>query len=147
MEYKPLIIIGGGPGGYTSAIRASQMGMNVTLIEKGELGGTCLNVGCIPTKALLKSAHLYNETKNSSQFELMYSGRNLRFAQDNGAQGNGGQKVDRRRAHAPEKTDRSYQGEASFIDDSTITVNNMDYSFGHAIVASGSKPASVPIPG
>ena len=48
-----LVIIGGGPGGYETAIRAAQMGAEVTLIEKNSLGGTCLNVGCIPTKALL----------------------------------------------------------------------------------------------
>lgn len=50
---KSIVIIGGGPGGYVAAIRASQLGAGVTLIEKGTLGGTCLNRGCIPTKALL----------------------------------------------------------------------------------------------
>ena len=51
-----VLVIGGGPGGYVAAIRASQLGAKVTLIEKGELGGTCLNRGCMPTKALLHSA-------------------------------------------------------------------------------------------
>ena len=53
-----LLIIGGGPGGYETAIRAAQMGATVTLVEKESLGGTCLNVGCIPTKALIHSADL-----------------------------------------------------------------------------------------
>ena len=51
-----IIIIGGGPGGYVAAIRASQLGFNVGLVERESLGGVCLNWGCIPTKALLKSA-------------------------------------------------------------------------------------------
>ncbi|MCW9045027.1 MAG: FAD-dependent oxidoreductase, partial [Alphaproteobacteria bacterium] len=55
-----LIVVGGGPGGYVCAIRAAQLGMNVACVEKrGSLGGTCLNVGCIPSKALLQSSHHY----------------------------------------------------------------------------------------
>ena len=61
-----LAIIGGGPGGYVAAIRAAQLGAEVTLIEKDKLGGTCLNVGCIPTKALLHSAEVLTEAKNSA---------------------------------------------------------------------------------
>ena len=53
-----IAIVGGGPGGYIAAIRAAQLGAEVTLIERGRLGGTCLNVGCIPTKCLLHSAEL-----------------------------------------------------------------------------------------
>ena len=58
MSQSDLIIIGGGPGGYVAAIRASQLGMKVTLVEKAHLGGICLNWGCIPTKALLRSAEV-----------------------------------------------------------------------------------------
>ena len=54
-----LAIIGAGPGGYVAAIRAAQLGASVCLIEKDKLGGTCLNRGCIPTKALLKSAQVF----------------------------------------------------------------------------------------
>src|SRR6185369_835587 len=54
-----LIVIGSGPGGYVAAIRASQLGMKTAIIEKAELGGICLNWGCIPTKALLKSAQVF----------------------------------------------------------------------------------------
>ena len=63
---KDVIIIGGGPGGYVSAIRASQLGLNVTLIENKELGGICLNWGCIPTKSLLKVSEF---KKNLDKFE------------------------------------------------------------------------------
>jgi dihydrolipoamide dehydrogenase len=58
-----LVVIGGGPGGYTAAIRATQLGLKVALVEKDKLGGVCLNRGCIPTKALLKSAHAVHEVK------------------------------------------------------------------------------------
>jgi len=66
-----IAIIGGGPGGYVAAIRAAQLGAQVTLIEKEKLGGTCLNVGCIPTKALLHSAEVLTEAKNSAKIGLV----------------------------------------------------------------------------
>jgi dihydrolipoamide dehydrogenase len=61
-----VVVIGGGPGGYPAAIRAAQMGAQVTLIENKDLGGTCLNRGCIPTKALLHSANLFHQTMKAS---------------------------------------------------------------------------------
>ena len=62
-----IIVIGGGPGGYVAAIRAAQLGAKVTLIEKEHLGGTCLNIGCIPTKCLLHSAELVEDIRNQSK--------------------------------------------------------------------------------
>src|SRR6187397_414227 len=65
MAQFDLVIIGGGPAGYTAAIRAAQLGMSVACIERrGPLGGTCLNVGCIPSKALLESSEHYYQAKN-----------------------------------------------------------------------------------
>ena len=58
MKYD-IIVVGSGPGGYVAAIRASQLGRKVALVERAEAGGVCLNWGCIPTKALLKSAQVY----------------------------------------------------------------------------------------
>lgn len=63
-----LVVIGAGPGGYVAAIRASQLGFKTAVIEKAELGGVCLNWGCIPTKALLKSAQIYNYTKHLADY-------------------------------------------------------------------------------
>jgi len=57
-------VLGGGTGGYTAAIRASQLGLKTAVIEKAKLGGTCLHIGCIPTKALLESSHLYHQVKD-----------------------------------------------------------------------------------
>jgi len=59
-----LIVIGSGPGGYVGAIRAAQLGMSVACVERDRLGGVCLNWGCIPTKALLRTAELYTEVKD-----------------------------------------------------------------------------------
>lgn len=66
MSYD-LVVIGGGPGGYVAAIRAGQLGKKVAVVEMDRAGGTCLNWGCIPTKALLKNAHLYHELKHNAE--------------------------------------------------------------------------------
>ncbi len=65
-----LIVIGSGPGGYVAAIRASQLGFKVAVVEKENLGGICLNWGCIPTKALLKSAQVFDYLKHVDQYGL-----------------------------------------------------------------------------
>ncbi|MEM6643252.1 MAG: dihydrolipoyl dehydrogenase [Bacteroidota bacterium] len=65
-----LIVIGSGPGGYVAAIRASQLGMKVGVVEKAELGGVCLNWGCIPTKALLKSAQVFDYINHSADYGI-----------------------------------------------------------------------------
>jgi len=68
MSKYDLIIIGSGPGGYVAAIRASQLGMKVGVVEKAEIGGICLNWGCIPTKALLKSANVFEYIKHAKDY-------------------------------------------------------------------------------
>ncbi len=73
MQYD-IIVIGSGPGGYVAAIRASQLKMNVAIVEKAELGGVCLNWGCIPTKSLLKSAQVYNYMKHSEDYGIEIKG-------------------------------------------------------------------------
>jgi len=69
---KKVVIIGGGPGGYVAAIRAAQLGGNVTLIEKDKIGGTCLNRGCIPTKSLLSDVKLLRSLKQSPVFQSLH---------------------------------------------------------------------------
>ena len=69
-----LIVIGSGPGGYVAAIRASQLNMNVAVVERAELGGICLNWGCIPTKALLKSAQVFNYAKHAANYGIKIEG-------------------------------------------------------------------------
>ena len=73
MNYD-LIVIGSGPGGYVAAIRASKLGMKVGVVEKAELGGVCLNWGCIPTKALLKSALVYDYLTHAADYGIIIEG-------------------------------------------------------------------------
>jgi dihydrolipoamide dehydrogenase len=76
-----LIVIGSGPGGYVAAIRASQLGMNVAVVERESLGGICLNWGCIPTKALLKSAQVFNYIEHAQDYGIKVSKPEAQFDQ------------------------------------------------------------------
>ncbi|HSV88475.1 MAG TPA: dihydrolipoyl dehydrogenase [Bacteroidales bacterium] len=76
MNYD-LIVLGSGPGGYVAAIRASQLGLKVAVVEKAELGGVCLNWGCIPTKALLKSAQVFDYLNHASEYGVSFEGKIL----------------------------------------------------------------------
>ncbi len=75
-----LVILGGGTGGYVAAIRAAQLGKTVAVVEKGKLGGTCLHRGCIPSKALLRSAEVYKTAKKAADFGVEIEGIGLNFS-------------------------------------------------------------------
>jgi dihydrolipoamide dehydrogenase len=75
-----VLIIGGGPGGYETAIRLNQYGIDCALVEQRRVGGVCLNVGCIPTKALVKSAELWNEMKEADSFGFTVPSLNLDYS-------------------------------------------------------------------
>ena len=70
MSQYDVIVIGAGPGGYVTAIRAAQLGSKTAIVEAKHLGGICLNWGCIPTKALLRSADIYREIKHAKEYGL-----------------------------------------------------------------------------
>ena len=70
MENYDIVILGSGPGGYVTAIRASQLGFKTAIVEKESLGGICLNWGCIPTKALLKSAEVFEYLNHAENYGL-----------------------------------------------------------------------------
>src|SRR5690606_3543704 len=74
-----VVVLGGGPGGYTAAIRAAQLGRTVALVEKDKLGGTCLHRGCIPSKALLRSAEVYALARTSAGFGVETGGVTFDF--------------------------------------------------------------------
>ena len=78
MNYD-VIVLGSGPGGYVTAIRSSQLGLKVAVIEKEHLGGICLNWGCIPTKALLKSAQVFNYINHAEDFGITVKNANADF--------------------------------------------------------------------
>ena len=65
-----VVVVGTGPGGYVAAIRAAQLGLKCAVVEKDEMGGTCLNWGCIPTKAWVVTAHLYEQIKRAKEFGI-----------------------------------------------------------------------------
>ena len=92
-----VIVIGTGPGGYVAAIRAAQLGMKTAVVEREHLGGVCLNWGCIPTKALLRSAEVYQNMQHRGGVRPQGRGRLLRSRQSRGALAESRQAAFRRR--------------------------------------------------
>ncbi|MSB16743.1 dihydrolipoyl dehydrogenase [Finegoldia magna] len=143
---KDIIIIGAGPGGYETAIRACQLGLNVTLIEKAEVGGTCLNRGCIPTKTLWKIADLYKEIRESETFGIEVNDHKLLA-----------DKIKQRKTEIIERLRSGVEylfktydnltfirGEASFKDNKTVVVKTLEgetkeLTADKIIIATGSK--------
>ena len=143
-------VLGGGPGGYPAAIRAAQLGAKVVLIEQGRIGGTCITVGCIPTKAWVQTAHALREAHHDfAQLGVNVSGVELDFAatQKNkdtivGGLVNGITGVVK--ANGIEVV----TGRGSFKDAHTIAVEGgEDVSFQQAIIATGSHPLRPPVDG
>ena len=151
---KSVIVIGGGPGGYVAAIRAAQLGAKVTLIEKEHLGGTCLNIGCIPTKCLLHSAELIEAIRNEGR-EIGVEAKDIEvnFPQVIKHKNDISKKLTRGVAgllkmNKIEKID----GEASFVAPGKLSVKKPDGTTeemtAHAIIVStGSINSVPPIPG
>ena len=74
-----VVVVGGGPGGYTAAIRAAQLGQKTAIVERDRLGGICLNWGCIPTKALLRNAEIINTLTNAEEWGITVQGMTVDF--------------------------------------------------------------------
>ena len=79
-EKRDTVIIGAGPGGYVAAIRAAELGQSVTVIEKGNVGGVCLNVGCVPSKALINAGHRFKEAQDASTFGITTQAPSIDFS-------------------------------------------------------------------
>ncbi|MDQ1858205.1 dihydrolipoyl dehydrogenase [Chryseobacterium sp. WLY505] len=151
MDHYDIAVIGSGPGGYVAAIRSAQLGYKTVIIEKYDtLGGTCTNVGCIPTKALLDSTHHYAEAQHQFQEHGIKLGTiELDFSQ-----------MYRRKAEVVSKNTGGLdflmnknkitrlKGTASFINNSTIKIISESeikkITAQHYIIATGSKPSSIP---
>lgn len=139
---KHVVVIGSGPGGYVAAIRASQLGAKVTLIEKGDIGGVCLNEGCIPSKALIEAGHFYQKAQARNPYGVKVGDVTLNFADTQ-------RWKDRRIVY---KLTRGIEmllqthkveiisGAAKFLDDDTLAVNDSQIKFDACIVATGSVP-------
>ncbi|MCL1630978.1 dihydrolipoyl dehydrogenase [Sporolactobacillus sp. CPB3-1] len=143
------VVIGAGPGGYVAAIRAAQLGQKVIVIEKEHVGGVCLNVGCIPSKALISASHRFEQMAHSEDFGIKAENISIDFQK---VQDWKGQVIDRLtggvkglfKAHGIE----CVEGEALFVDSDVVRVNHgyesSRYKFNHCIVATGSSPIEIP---
>ena len=147
-----LVVIGGGNGGYIPAIRASQLGMKVALIEKregGHLGGTCLNVGCIPTKALLQTAAMLHDAKNGEEYGVKISDVEFDYPQ---AAKRREQVVNqlRRGVQGLMKKNKIqvYNGVGSFVEPKKIKVENgegtEELEAEHVLISTGSAVSTLP---
>ncbi|MFH2012734.1 MAG: dihydrolipoyl dehydrogenase [Pseudomonadota bacterium] len=149
MNKEKIVIIGSGPGGYVAAIRASQLGAEVTVIEKDSIGGTCLNHGCIPTKAILASAELFSSIKEAEEFgiyigEIHVDLRKIMDRKSRVVEGlrNGIEKIFNKRDI------RFVKGTATLISSTKIRVESSsgveDINATKVVIATGSKPAMLP---
>lgn len=143
------VVIGAGPGGYVAAIRAAQMGQKVAIIEREYIGGVCLNVGCIPSKALISAGHKYQEALDSEVFGVKTEKVSLDFEQTQNWKNN---TVVNKLTSGVEFLLKKNKveilnGEAFFIDGHNLRVIHGDeaqtYSFNNAIVATGSRPIEI----
>lgn len=143
------VVIGSGPGGYVAAIRAAEMGQKVAVVERGAIGGVCLNVGCIPSKALITAGHRFHEAQSSEVFGVTAKDVEIDFSKTQEwkdkqvvAKLTGGVKMLLKK-HKVE----ILEGEAYFVDEHTLRVMHPDsaqtYTFNNAIIATGSRPIEI----
>jgi dihydrolipoamide dehydrogenase len=148
MEAFDIVVIGAGPGGYPAAIRAAQLGAKVAIVEKEFHGGTCLNWGCIPTKAMIAAADLFDHIKHSGQFGIEVQGVSVNYA---GLVAHKNKVVQQLRhgvgqllaAHGV----KQFAGTASFVDRHTLAVAGERIGAKKVIIATGSTsvmPAKLP---
>lgn len=147
-NHSDVLVIGGGPGGYVAAIYAAQHGKSVTLIEKNKLGGTCLNVGCIPTKALVKSSEVFDEIIHSEQFGIQVSS----VKADILSIMNHKEKVVNNLVEGigflmNKNNVKVIYGDAKFLDKNSVAVNDITLTATDIIIATGSKISKINIPG
>ena len=143
------LVVGAGPGGYVAAIRAAQLGQKVTIVDKAELGGTCLNVGCIPSKALIQAGHLAQAAHGAEDLGITTENVKVDFSKvqewksgivhrlTSGVESLlKGNKVD------------IVKGEVYFVDNSHVKVmdekQSQTYTFKNCIIATGSSPIEIP---
>lgn len=143
------IVIGAGPGGYVAAIRAAQLGQKVTIVEKNVLGGVCLNVGCIPSKALIAAGHRYETALHSADMGISAENVKVDFSKVQAWKASVVNKLTGgvEGLLKGNKIDIAY-GEAYFVDANTLKVmddkSSQTYTFKNAIIATGSRPIEIP---
>ncbi|TKD71815.1 dihydrolipoyl dehydrogenase [Pseudalkalibacillus hwajinpoensis] len=143
------LVVGAGPGGYVAAIRAAQLGQKVAIADKGTLGGVCLNVGCIPSKALINASHKYESAKHSDDIGITAENVNVDM-----------KKVQEWKSSVVDKLTGGVaglmksnkvdvvSGEVYFVDKNTVRImddkNSQTYTFNNCIIATGSRPIELP---
>ncbi|MGI6433507.1 MAG: dihydrolipoyl dehydrogenase [Sphaerochaetaceae bacterium] len=148
METFDVIVIGSGPGGYIAAQKAGELGKKVLLVEKGELGGVCTNVGCIPTKSLLNSAKLYKGALDSEKFGVKATNVEYDLAAAMAHKNDTIETLKKGIAFLMKNAKvEVVQGAAHFIDETQIEVEGKRYGAKNFIIATGSSPQQVPISG
>ena len=143
------LVVGAGPGGYVAAIRAAQLGQKVTIVDKSDLGGTCLNVGCIPSKALIQAGHITEAAKGNEDMGITTENVAVDFT-----------KVQEWKASVVNRLTSGVEsllkgnkvdivkGEAYFIDSNNVKImdekQSQTYTFKNCIIATGSTPIEIP---
>ncbi|SFD83541.1 dihydrolipoamide dehydrogenase [Lentibacillus persicus] len=143
------LVVGAGPGGYVAAIRAAQKGQKVTIVEKGDLGGVCLNVGCIPSKALIEAGHKTEYAHGNEELGISTENVSVDFSKVQEWKG----KVVNKLTSGVESLLKGnkvdiVKGEVYFVDKNTVKVmdekNSQSYTFNNCIIATGSTPIEIP---
>jgi len=146
-----VLIIGGGPGGYVAAIRGAQLGLNVACVEADKLGGVCLNIGCIPTKALLTSAALVNEMKTAGAHGITFAEVNIDLGPAQERSRAIAEQLSKGVSHLFKKNKITHiQGRGRLLAGGGVEVEAADggrqaYSAAHVILATGSRPRDIPV--
>lgn len=149
MEYQfDLFVIGAGPGGYVAALEAARLGKRVAVCEAREVGGTCLNRGCIPTKALLKAAHIYHESAHSEGLGITATAVEYDMAAMHTRVASVTMQLRTGIEGLLKKSGVTLlAGHGSITSPHTITVAEEAYTAENILIATGSSPARPPIPG
>jgi len=148
LNEKDVVIIGGGPAGYVAAIHAAHLGAKVALVEKDRLGGTCLNRGCIPTKALVRTVEVLLEARRANQFGIEIGNIKANFPKIMACKSNIASQVVSGVQQLMKLNKISvYKGTAQIMSPHLVKVNDTPITTRKIIIATGSEPAPLPVPG
>ena len=148
MEHYGLLVIGAGPGGYEAALRAARLGIRTAVVENRDVGGTCLNRGCIPTKSLLHAAEIAAGLEKGGEWGIAAENLSVDFAA-----------VHRKKTEVTEKLRAGVEGllkqkkvdllrgTGTILGPGRVAVDGVEYGADHILIATGSVPARPPIPG
>lgn len=140
-----LVVLGGGSGGYASALRASQLGMNVVLIEQDKLGGTCLHRGCIPTKALLHAGEVADSARHAGEFGVKAEFISMDMLAVNAYKDGVVSKLHKGLQGLVKSRNITYvEGHGKLVSKNTVEVNGVQYTGKNVILATGSYPKTLP---